>query len=281
MAKNALNSIVLLLFLVTKFPCNGQAYDTLDFKIQFKPDTKYLQTLDLKRETYIKYSGSDELIQKLKDKGIENPKFVKDSTKMEVVYKTYKLTDNTSFPFTLEYIKTFNSNNIIEIPDGSFFYGHCLNENTPILDSFTSKETNEEINRKNIQTIQENFRQFFGPEAKIRVGESFSRESRRTVPFAGDMINFITITNYKLLSIDKGIGYFNISQVHIIDSNSTKSAVKLKGRSTGEIYYDILNDYYLTYRLDTEMEINRNINSYEVLFNVKSNFNQKTIVIKN
>src|ERR1035441_3435396 len=102
-----------LFITLTILSCNAQ--DGLTFKVQYNPQTKYNQTIIQTDEGVVKYSGTDEFLQKLKDKGVPNPKITKTESKTESVFKTGKLTDGTHFPLTIEFVKTTSSNDKKEI----------------------------------------------------------------------------------------------------------------------------------------------------------------------
>lgn len=57
----------------------------------------------------LKYTGSEEILQKLKEKGIQNPTITNNHLKFEMVLKTGKVTDKNYFPLTMEVINTTSS----------------------------------------------------------------------------------------------------------------------------------------------------------------------------
>ena len=130
-----MKKINLLLFIMTLMSYNSQAQDELTFKVQYKPETKYTQTMELTSQTHLEYLGSQEFLQKLKDKGIKNPNIINTQSKTESIFKTGKLTNDTNFPLTMEFIKTTSLDGKKAIPDGTLIFGHGSIGNMPSLDS--------------------------------------------------------------------------------------------------------------------------------------------------
>lgn len=276
-----MRKIILLLLTLTQISCNSQSKDGLTFKVQYKPETKYSQTIEQTSHTDMKYSGSEEFLQKLKDKGVQNPTITDNVSKIESVFKTGKLTDGTNFPLTLEFVKTTSSDGKKEIPDGTLIYGHGSIGNMPTLDSIVSSGLDEEFKKTLLQAMQSTFSQLSFPEKKVKVGESFSRESPLSIPIAGVTIEMAITTNYKLLSIANGIADFDVSQVYTMKSNITKYTIKATGSGNGKLLYDVSNDYYLKYQIDTEMVMNMKLDNFDLDLNSKSGFTQATVITTN
>ncbi|MEN9440107.1 MAG: hypothetical protein RLZ33_183, partial [Bacteroidota bacterium] len=283
-----MRKIIFLLLTLTQISCESQTNDIhafkddeLTFKVQYKPEKKYSQTIEQTSHTDIKYSGSEEFLQKLKDKGVQNPTITDKATKIESIFKTGKLTDGTNFPLTMEFIKTTSSDGKKEIPDGTLIYGHCSIGNMPTLDSIASDELDEEFKKALLQAMQSSLSQLSLPEKRVKVGESFSRESPLSMPIAGVTVEMTITTNYKLLGITNGIADFDVSQVYTMKSTITKHTIKATGNGKGKLLYDVSNNYYLKYQIDTEMGMNMKLDNFDLDLNSKSGFIQTTVITTN
>jgi hypothetical protein len=276
-----MRKIILLLLTLTQISCYSQSKDGLTFKVQYKPETKYSQTIEQTSHTDMKYSGSEEFLQKLKDKGVQNPTITDKVSKIESVFKTGKLTDGTNFPLTMEFVRTTSSDGKKDIPDGTLVYGLGSIGNMPTLDSIVSEGLDEEFKKTLLQAMQSTFSQLSFPEKKVKVGESFSRESPLSIPIAGVTIEMTITTNYKLLSITNGIANFDVSQVYKMKSTITKYTIKATGSGKGKLLYDVSNNYYLKYQIDTEMGMNVKLDNFDLDLNSKSGFIQTTVITTN
>lgn len=152
------NFSLLLLFIAIQLSV-AQTKNEFQFKIQYNPETKYDQTLDQTSYLEMKYAGEPEFMQTLKDKSVQNPTIIDNHSIIESVMKTGKLTNKTYFPLTIEFLKTTNSDNKTQIPDGTIIYGKGTLGNMPTLDSIVSKGLNEEFKKGILETMKATFAQ--------------------------------------------------------------------------------------------------------------------------
>ena len=254
----------LLLFVISIQLSVAQTKNELQFKIQYNPETKYDQTLDQTSHLEMKYAGEADFMQTLKDKGVQNPTIVDNHSVIESVMKTGKLTNKTYFPLTIEFLKTTNSDNKTQIPDGTIIYGKGTINNLPTLDSITSKGLSEEYKKTIMQTMQSFFTQLNIPERKVKVGEVFDLDTPLSIPVAGMQMDMTITTTYKLLSIKNNVADFDISQVYTMKTNTTKFPMNATGTGKGKLLYDVVNNFNLNYQIDMEMSANMKIEKIEL-----------------
>lgn len=269
------------LLILTHFFCNSQTQKEVIFKVQYKPEMKYNQIIEQKSQTNIKYSGSEDFLKKLKDKGIQNPMITSTQSKIETIFKTGKETTKKTFPITIEFTKTKSSDGKIIIPDGTIIYGNGSNGNMPTLDSIVSKELDENFKKSLLQTIQSTLNQLSFPEKKIKIGDSFVRESPLSIPISGSTVEMIITTYYKLLDIENNIANFDVSSVFTMKSVITKYDIKTTGNSKGKMLYDIVNNNLTNYKTDTEMKMNFKLEDLYMDLESNSSFNQTIEISKN
>ncbi|MDR3626858.1 MAG: hypothetical protein P4L45_08500 [Ignavibacteriaceae bacterium] len=273
------NSIFLFVLLI-QLMFTGCSQERIIFKIKYKPETKYNQTMEQTSQTEVKYSGSEEFLQKLKDKGAQNPTINNTKSKIESIFKTGKLTDGKRFPLTLEIINTTRGDGKKFIPDGTIIYGHGTIDNVPSFDSISSPGMNEQFKSTILQTMQSLFSQVILPEKEIKIGDEFSQETPISIPVAGINFKMVIKTNYKLIDIVKGVGDFDINQVYTFDTESNKDTIKATGKGKGKLLYDIEKGFDPEYQIDTDIEMNMNVNNLSLYIKSKSNIVQKTEVSK-
>jgi len=92
----------------------------------------------------------------------------------------------------------------------------------------------------------------------------------------GSKIEIAIVTHYKLLSILNNLANFDISQDYTLNSVLINNSFKGTGSGKGTMVYDIANTIILNYTLNTEMEINKNLDSFAFNLNAKSGFIQTT-----
>ena len=273
------NTILLLLLVSTQFSI-AQTKDEFQFKIQYNPGTRYDQTLDQTSYLEMKYAGEPEFIQILKDKGVQNPTIVDNHSVIESVLKTGTITNKTYFPLTIEFLKTTNSDNKTQIPDGTIIYGKGTLGNMPTLDSIVSKGLSEEFKKGILQTMQATFAQINIPERKVKVGDVFDIDTPLSIPIASLQMDMTITTTYKLLSIKNNIADFDVSQVYTMKTNTTKFPMNATGTGKGKLLYDVVNNFNLKYQIDMEMSANMKIEKIELDIKSKTGMIQSAKISK-
>lgn len=257
------NSPLLLFFILTQIAV-AQSKNEFQFKIQYNPETTYNQMIDQSNHLEMKYSGDAEILQKLKDKGIQNPSITDNRSVIESVLKTGKTTNKIDFPLTIEFLKTTNSDNKIAIPNGTIIYGKGTTGNMPTLDSIVSKELDEEFKKTMLQTMQATFSQINIPERNVKVGDVFDIDTPLSFPIASIQLDMTITTNYKLLSIKNDIAEFDINQVYTMKTNTDKFPITATGTGKGKLLYDIVHNFNLKYQIEMEMSANVKIEQIEL-----------------
>lgn len=139
------------------------AQNEFTFKVHYNPETNYNQSIQQNSETNIRYIGSEEVMQKLKEKGIQNPTLTNSKSTNNLILKTGKLSKIKSFPLTIEFAKTISNEVKKTIPDGTIIYGSGTIDNLPKLDSIVSENLNESFKKTLLETMQSTFSQLSFP----------------------------------------------------------------------------------------------------------------------
>lgn len=273
------NFSLLLLFISIQLSV-AQNKNEFQFKIQYNPETKYDQTLDQTSYLEMKYAGEADFMQTLKEKGVQNPTIIDNHSIIESIMKTGKLTNKTFFPLTIEFLKTTNSDNKTQIPDGTIIYGKGTLGNMPTLDSIVSKGLNEEFKKGILETMKATFAQINIPERKVKVGDVFDIDTPLSIPVASLQMDMTITTTYKLLSIKNNVADFDISQVYTMKTNTTKFPMNATGTGKGKLLYDVVNNFNLKYQIDMEMSANMKIEKIELDIKSKTGMIQSAKISK-
>ena len=267
--------------LLTFFTCFSYSQDELTFKVAYKPSTKYSQTVKHTSFTEVTYSGSDEFLKTLKDRGVQNPTTTKAESTTETEFNTGIPTDGNHFPVTMKFIKTISSDGKVPIPDGTVIYGQGSIGDMPTLDSIVSEGLSEDYKTNLLQAIRSTFSQISFPEKKLKIGEEFSQETPLSIPIAGVNVEMNITTNYKLVSIINRVGNFDITQTYTLKTTNTEYPINAIGKGKGNLQYDISNSNYINYQMDTDIDIDMKLEKFNLGVKSKSGFIQTTIITKN
>jgi hypothetical protein len=232
-------------------------------------------------EINMTYAGSEEFLQRLKDRGVQNPTITNTTSVTEIDFKTGKLNAQKHFPLTMKFIKTTNSDGKKVIPDGTIIYGHGTVENMPKLDSIVSIDLDIELKKSLLESMQSTFSQISFPVKILKVGESFSQESPLSIPVSGNTIEMIIVTNYKLTSISNNIGNFEVIQTYTMKSNISNSDIVAKGSGKGKIIYDIKNNFFLKFQTDGQLEMTMKMKGFNINLVSRNGYDQSVVIKKN
>jgi hypothetical protein len=275
------NTIGIIIILLIEFSCAKPPQDSRTFKIHYQPAKKYNQTTERTSQTVIKFSGKEISLQRLKARGVRNPTISDKKSRTETVLKTGKLTDRAGFPVTLEIVKTISNDGKKDFPDGAIFKGHCLADSMPTFNSMVSVGLDSNYKMALVELAQSTFSQLAFPVKKLKIGEQFSEDHPLSMPMEGSTIEMVVTTNYKLISISKGIAAFDISQTYTMTPTLMDNSFKGSANGKGHLLYDIDHTIILNYTINTEMQINKRLDSFDFDMKTKSGFIQITSISEN
>jgi hypothetical protein len=273
-----MKNIYSLIFVFIPLLFFGQS---VDFKIKYTPQTKYLQKVKQSIESTLHYTASDEILEKLKQNGVQNPTITTNINTIESIFKSGKLQRDGSFPVSIEFLNSINSDNKTIIPNGTLIYGKGTVSKMPILDSIVSKDLDENFKKTLLKTVQSTFSQLDLPEKTLKTGESFSQETPFVIPVAGISLEMVLTTTYKLVSILNKTANFDISVLYTMKISVEKYNIQGSGTGTGKMNYDMVNHFPTKYDLDTEMVFGMKQDAFSLEAKTKSGFYQTVQILKN
>ncbi|OCB77088.1 hypothetical protein B0A79_01045 [Flavobacterium piscis] len=273
-----MKNIYLIIFAFIPFLFFGQS---VDFKIKYTPQTKYLQKVKQSIENTLQYTASDDILEKLKEKGVQNPTVTTNINTIESVFKSGKLQSDGTFPISLEFLNSIDSENKTIIPNGTLIYGRGTVSKMPTLDSIVAKDLDETFKKNLLETVQSTFSQLDLPAKTIKVGESFSQETPFNIPIAGISLEMVLTTTYKLVNIVNKTANFDISVLYTMKISVEKYNIQGSGTGTGKMNYDMVNHFPTKYDLDTEMVFDMKQETFSLQAKTKSGFYQTVQILKN
>jgi hypothetical protein len=264
------------MILLVQFSCTKPPQDSLTFKIQYQPEKTYNCTADRVTNSIVKFKGTEKSLQRLKAMGRQNPTFSNKKSQTQWVLKTGKQVDGTDFPVAVDYVITTSNDGQKGSPVKASFKGKFASDNLPEFNSIVADGLDEKDNTTLLQSLQNTFTQLSFPERKVKIGEQFTIENPSTIPMEGSTVDVVVKTNYKLISISEGIANFDISQQYTLNPRLMDNSLKGSVSSKGHLVYDIAHTIVLNYTLDTDMEITKNLDSFEFELKTKSGIVQIT-----
>ena len=257
---------------ITLFSCNGQTQNKIDFNLHYTPETVYTLTMAQNSSNKILYSGSEEFLNSLKERGTQNPTISKDSSIMESLTVTDKETKGR-IPLTMEFVKTGSES----LPDRTVLHGYCLPNKggMPVLDSIVSEGMDYKSRQMLLNSLQSTFKQFDLPRKKLKVGESFSQELPLSIPVADVIIDMNIMNEYDLVEILEDTAYFNIKQTCTMTSTFDQMKVNASGSGNGQMNYLISKNFYSLYHLDLNIDMSMEVNGIELELKTSSSVSQK------
>lgn len=269
-----------LIFILTLICSACYSQNELTFKAEYKPETKYAQTTELASTIELKYSGSKELLNVLKEKNIKNPTITKTGMLMYSVFETEKLTDSTNFPISISFVKIINRDGKETIPEGTKVFGRS-DGTLPKVDSVFSPSLDEEYKKILLGTLQSMFSQITIPNKHFVIGDTYSHEMPISMPIAGVTIDMVITTTYKLINIKKGIAIFDITMNYTLKSSIMETPVNATGTGKGKLHYSIAHNQNVLYETEQTLIMNIKMETFSLDLKSKSEFSQKTeITIK-
>lgn len=94
------------------------------------------------------------------------------------------------------------------------------------------------------------------------------------------MIEMAVTNNYKLISITEGIASFDISQTYSMVPTMMNNSFKGTGNGKGQMRYDFANTMILYYTLNTEMELDKKLDSFDFNLKARSGYTQTASISK-
>ncbi len=258
--------LIILLLAVT----TSKSQEEISFKVGYLPNHTY--TLNQKQisENEVTYIASEDILQKLKENGIENPTIAKDTTILKSRSKTGALNGN-EFPIAIALLESTNPT----LVPGTNFYGKSIDEKTRI-DSISSSVLTIEQKNTLLNVMESMMNQIKYPNRTLKVGESFEQKNPMSLPIANFTIEMEINSIYTLKKVENGFGHFDLDQTYRLTSEIEGHEMVLDGSGKGQIEYDIKNEFFSKFFLETEMDFKMQLDVFSIDLQTKSVTDQVT-----
>lgn len=258
----------LIAFLLLQVWAFGQTKNEVLFKIQYKPQATYSNTIQLTSQNIFTYGGSEEILADLKESGMENPMTLDQNSTIKTVFRTGKIKGGKEFPIQIEVTDVSESDGGKSVlPKGLVFYGNCAESGLPKLDSLSGISYDESTKKALLDVTRDLFLQIDIPEKRIKVGDTFSQSMPISIPGGPAEAIMDVVADYKLISITNNFANFDIQITYKINSGAIDS-IQAIGKGTGKMTYDTKNFYITKHESNTEISLD--IKDKEIDFSIKS-----------
>jgi hypothetical protein len=254
-------SVLLLFVALSAFTLQAQ---TLNLKMGLNPNKVYKQTIVQTTKSAVSYGEGTE------------PMAQENTTTMHTVTKTGKVV-NKEFPLTMEIAEDKAAGETKVFPEGTKIYGKVKEDRTPKFDSIHAPGMDAKIKNMVMSMMQSSLEQMVLPEKTLKTGESFTMNTPLSMPM-GPMTLTMNITSvYKLKKLEGRKAYLDVSQVYTMDTKVEGQDLKGSGNGTGDMVYDMDNNYPLQYNSLTNMQIAMDAGGMSV--SIKNTNDSKTTTV--
>lgn len=255
----------ILLILISITSC---AQESVVFKTKFKPNKKYKTQLKTTSHTEIEFIADKEIIDRIKNQGVELPIITNSETSMATEIITQNLDRNGDFPALIEYGKMISQTTISGITtteekpySGMKILGKYDVENKFKVDTIIEDEISQQM-RSALKTTLESVQQKIKfPEKPMKVGDKFNSEIPMSIPIEGMNPIFVKIDmEYLLTEITNGKALFDIKQTVGLDMSQQQLNVVASGTGTGTSEFNLKENYLTKYKSELPMNMTIKVN---------------------
>jgi hypothetical protein len=255
--------------------CSGglmaQSTTGVALKMRYTPQTVYTVVQNSATNMTMTFSGAEEVLNELKEQGIDNPIVQNNAGESVIEFSTGKLSQG-GFPVEMRFVSTTDENLKKVLKPNTVIYGHGTTDNFPVFDSISDISLDEKFRDMLLETMQSVMSQIKYPEEKMQVGQSATLKTPVTLPVGPVVLNIDINSTYTLKSIKGNIANFDMDIVCVFNGSFEGHNIVAGGSGTGTLAYDTAAEYYKSYGIDVTMQAS--FEDQGVALNI--NMNQKT-----
>ena len=245
----------LLLILILSFlSIAASAQDSISFNMHYLPMHKYIQDASTEMKLTTTFSGSDSMLQALKDGGVSNPTTRERSLIIQGTSTTGAIDKNRVTPITTMFEIKDGKGNVV-IPRGAGLAGTVREDEMPEYDSTILPDGSDSTIKKVLLQTKNMLQQVTLPNKKMVVGDHYVQTTPMTIPVSGTVMKMNISIDYILKAVTDSIASFDL--VMTADFNAyfgTKNA-KGSGSGGGTLNYDRVNHFPSTDKLDFDLHL--------------------------
>ena len=232
--------LFLALLLLLRLPAFCQ--DSVDFKTVYQPEHMYTTTSVQKTTTRISLdSGGQEIIDAMKEHGVELPMVKTQSVNSEFQLKTGKQGDSARMPVFMDIVKCIDDSGKAVIPAGSRIFGSVHPSDLPALDSMHAPDMDEDVKASFMKMMKDIFSQLSLPAVKVAVGQTIGVDNPVKLPFPGMDMNMKVHMDYTLTGLTGNIAHFDVAMKINFQLSGTEAPLSGGGTGAGTVLFDTKN----------------------------------------
>ncbi len=271
-----LKNLFLTLSLGFSFIVLGQ--EKIEFSNEFSPETNFVSTTQTISKTELNFEGSEEVLERLKSKGYNNPTVTVDTNQMVLAYITGK-SNKGSMPIEIKYLETGMA------PDGVIRNGESLKGTYNQKDKIKLTELPDD-SRLGLQKdlvlnmLNEGLSLELFNSGVLSIGDSVTMNSPMNIPLGSNQINLEIQYTYVLKRIESGKAFFESILVCVLKSDLPEIKLSATGGGFGKCTYDIANKRIVTKNSVLKMTMNAEIQSNLIMHMTQELTTNETTVFK-
>jgi len=240
-------------------PLWSLAQQGLTLKFTYQPNHTYQVKTEQNVSGTVRFSGDDELMSSLEKKGVKNPQTMEITSSSTNETKTGARTSNGAIPYQQTMITSMNKDGENIFPPNTTVYGKIDSANHLSIDSIASSEIDERLTKALQSTVSSAYNQLNLPNKYLRVGDSLVVKSPLDLPIMGTELKINVTTTYLLLSIENGIGKFDVKLVYEMEGDISSNKFTATGTGNGVLNYDIANQIYQQFDITSNVAMKMSI----------------------
>lgn len=256
------NKYLLLLFIASA--AFAQKGKEVTLKVLYTPQTTYRQAFVQKHTTTITYKANPDVLNVLKEQGIQNPTVQDLYTDYATETHTEKSLDGKVMPLTIRFVKAPVSFGKQGISATTKIYGHTETAGMPKVDSIIAPDLNQAFRQSLLATLDGMFSQMKFPDKPFGLGEVQQMTSPITLPLIGTTLDMDIITDYKFVALKGGIATFDLVITYKAKNPDPALKISAAGTGKGVMKYDTKKHFPLSQQSDIVMKIGFTYKEFDV-----------------
>jgi len=258
---------ITLLLLVMLSAVSLQA-QTVNFKMGYKPNMTYKQTVVQSGTTSISYGADMEPME-------QEMGFTMFSTT-----QTGKLV-NGEMKLTTSISAEKGSELLASLPEGTMIYGKAKESGAPQYDSIQSPGMDPKLKEMMIGMMKAQLDNLFIADRTVKVGESFTIQKPTSVPAGPVTLTMENTNTYTLKKVEGRKAFFDIQYEVTMNTQAEGQDIKGTGGGTGQIVYDMDRNFVTEQKSNISMRMAMEVQGMSMTITSKSTNATTTLIVAN
>jgi len=240
----------------------------IEFANEFKPESEYVISTKSETKIEITFEASEDFINHLKSKGIENPQISEETSEMKIAYMTGSEKDGV-MSMEIKYLETGMPQDGF-IKNGESLKGtYSSKDKIKVTELPGESRIGMEANQLMLM-MSDGFSIDLFNNGKLSVGDSTTVTTPMNIPLGPYQITIDIVNIYVLKSTNSGRANFDISSTCVLKSDNSQISISASGSGSGNCTYDIEQRRILSKNSNVKL-----IMTAEIQDNVKMNIFQE------